>query len=615
MVRCLGLVLVLVLLLCGCAQQTVTTPETTGSPSNDIVSGADHSVEYVPDSAVEQATSGAVRSYALSHGGYYGCVMHDGALVLLCQQNGAGELTIYKTNPMEKMHAADLGTGADFTMSKMQISQLGLTYFNYESKEIVFLNNAFTETGRMRLGEDLQGEAWVSPDWKTAFYCTSQGICAMDLQTGISRLLREQNAFAQRIAGVFGDGKALLYDLEIEEGQKELLLVDAQSGMVLYKDDSLRGLTTNGQDYFFDQNVRGVQSLRFGTGAEHFALWPVENDAQATMLFESKAVVMTQTLEDQTNLAYYDLTTGKRTATVTLPGVTEVWSIATGATNEVWFLGADTEATQTLYRWDLTKSQTTDEAVYTAPWYTLETPDSEGLVQVQLKATEIGRKFGVEILVWNDAVSLAPADQFFTAEHMTQLYEYYLPKLEEALSIFPKEIFKQTSKNKLRIVLLHEIAGEPAWGTLAQTDRSQFWKGDVPVVALTLNDNFERNVYHSIYLYIEARLLSKSSALYEWYRMNPSKFEYDNSYIKNLERTDMTYIDGGTKRYFIDLFSMSYAKEDRATIFEYACMSENQELFKNSVLQEKLRRICKGIREAYGLKKVETEFLWEQYKA
>ena len=58
---------------------------------------------------------------------------------------------------------------------------------------------------------------------------------------------------------------------------------------------------------------------------------------------------------------------------------------------------------------------------------------------------------------------------------------------------------------------------------------------------------------------------------------------------------------------------MSYAKEDRATIFEYACMPGNEEIFKSAAIQKKLQRICKGIREAYGLKKVEKEFLWEQY--
>ena len=87
---------------------------------------------------------------------------------------------------------------------------------------------------------------------------------------------------------------------------------------------------------------------------------------------------------------------------------------------------------------------------------------------------------------------------------------------------------------------------------------------------------------------------------------------YDDSYITNQSRTDTTYLEGGNK-YFIDLFSMSFAKEDRATIFEYACMPGNEDCFKTWAMQQKLKKICNGIREAYGLKKVETKFLWEQY--
>ena len=122
----------------------------------------------------------------------------------------------------------------------------------------------------------------------------------------------------------------------------------------------------------------------------------------------------------------------------------------------------------------------------------------------------------------------------------------------------------------------------------------------------------KQNFCHGVYHYMETRLLSKSSALYEWHKYNPKGFTYDNSYLANLDRTDMTYVEGD-KRYFIDLFSMSYAKEDRARIFEYACMPGNEDLFKIPAIQTKLQRICKGIREAYGLNKVETVFLWEQY--
>lgn len=55
-------------------------------------------------------------------------------------------------------------------------------------------------------------------------------------------------------------------------------------------------------------------------------------------------------------------------------------------------------------------------------------------------------------------------------------------------------------------------------------------------------------------------------------------------------------------RSFVDTYSMSYPKEDRARIFEYAMTAGNEPLFAASPLQYKLKMLCQGIREAFGLK-------------
>jgi hypothetical protein len=186
--------------------------------------------------------------------------------------------------------------------------------------------------------------------------------------------------------------------------------------------------------------------------------------------------------------------------------------------------------------------------------------------------------------------------------------------LQKALSAFPKDFFTKNADEKLQIALVGRIQGAVYKGTLPESGCVQFWNGKTPILMVTLDENFEFNLYHGLFLYMETRILSKSSAMYEWFRLNPSGFTYDNSYVKNMDRTDTTYVDGA-KPYFVDLFSMSYAKEDRARLFAYACTEGNAETFKHTAIQTKLQRICKGIREAYGLKKVETKFLWEQYKS
>lgn len=605
MVRCLGVLLALALLLCGCTGEKTELPDDT---TKTTISAQDITSTSL-DSQGDNTEQTAVKSYPLDGIGYYDCFMFDDELVLLRQVSGEGFFSLYHGGK-----TVALGQGVEPTLEQIQITEQGIGYFDSKNKAMVFLNTDLVEIGRMYLPEELEGNAWLSPDWKMVYYCTASGICAMDLQTGISRLLKEQTALHQEITGGFGNGTVLRHELEVTEGKKQIHLVDAGSGMALQEGEHLSELVTKEERYFLPQNPQGVRQLRFGTGETHQVLWPAEAAAQPYMLFENNAVVMAQNSENRTDLSYYDLETGKRTGSITMTNVTEVWGLCADGQEGLWLFGKSADGTEKLYHWNAQMSPANDDAVYTAPWYTLEAPDAEGLAQSVKKATILSSKFGISILTWEDAAAAAPADHVFTAEHSAQIYDFYLPKLEKLLSAIPKGFFAQTSGEKLQFALVNKISGEPSWGGMPQSDVLQFWNDDVPVIALVLNEDLERSFYHGVYHLMETQILSKTTALYEWNKLNPSGFNYDNNYATNLGRGDSTYIDG-EKRYFIDLFSMSYAKEDRARIFEYACMPGNEELFKSSVLQTKLQRICKGIRTAFGLSKEEDAFLWEQYLA
>ena len=601
MVRCLGVFLVLVLLLCGCAGEKTELPDnTTNSAISSLISGS----ADLPGNTPEQT---AVKSYPLEDSGYYGCFLLEDELVLMRQVEGGSTLSFYLDNK-----TVNLGKGAVPTLAQMQITEKGIGYFDCINKAMVFLNTDLLEIGRMHLPEDVEGNVWLSPDWKTVCYCSENGICTMDLQTGISRLLKEQKALHQEITGGFGNGEVLRYVVETTEGEKQVQLIDANSGMVLQEGEYLSYLITKGESYFLNQNTQGVRQLRFGAEETHQVLWPMETESHPQMLFENNAVVMLQNVEDKVDLSYYDLETGKRMSAITVNNVAEVVGLCGDGDHGIWLIGKNPDGGETLYHWDTEKNQANDDVVYSAPWYTLDAPDTDALAQVSEKATALGDQFGVRILVWEEAVATAPADHVFTAEHSTQIYDHYLPKLEKLLSAMPKVFFNQPSGVNLQLALVHSISGEPMWGSLAQSTNLQFWNGNVPVIALVLDENLERNFYHGMYHFLETRILSNSSALYEWNTLNPKEFAYDNNYITNQERTDISYIEG-EQRYFIDVFSMSYAKEDRARIFEYACMPGNEEVFKSPTLQEKLRRIRDGICTAYGLKAGEAASLWEQY--
>jgi hypothetical protein len=58
---------------------------------------------------------------------------------------------------------------------------------------------------------------------------------------------------------------------------------------------------------------------------------------------------------------------------------------------------------------------------------------------------------------------------------------------------------------------------------------------------------------------------------------------------------------------------MSFPKEDRARIMEYAVMEGQEEVFSSDTMQKKLKTLCRGIRSAFGLSNVSEALLWEQY--
>ena len=58
---------------------------------------------------------------------------------------------------------------------------------------------------------------------------------------------------------------------------------------------------------------------------------------------------------------------------------------------------------------------------------------------------------------------------------------------------------------------------------------------------------------------------------------------------------------------------MTYPHEDRARVMQYAMQEGYEDYFVSDTMQAKLRQLCLGIREAFGWKKYEGTFVWEQY--
>lgn len=609
----LGSVLVLTLLLCGCTQtQEPTAPTDMTLRSQDTTDPSTPAQTQGPAEPTEPVTPG-LWQFPLEETGFYGMGQLGENLLLARNDQGTGELWLLSGTTLEVVKTVRLAEGLVPEWEQLQITEMGVGFYDDASHMMVFWNEDLQELARVSIPEEILGKAWLSPDWRKSYFCTAEGIHIMDMQTHIEALLKQNPNEEQMLTGVLAEGTILRYSLRNAAGEQQTYLVDASTGMRVEESLALDALTTWEDSYYLPMEDGPVRMLLFGTQTAQKLLWPRAEDAEIYPVPGSNGVVTGIPAEEGSCLEYYDLESGRCTASVTLTDTRLLAFLANGS-GSIWCLAGNEEG-ESLFLWELSQTPTADDNVYVTPYFTADNPDRAGLAVLQQELNELGEKYGITVLLWQEAAASNPWDYTFEGEYLTQVYRKYLPALQKALDSLPEGFLQKTTGNdtrRLTVALvrsIHDIADEE---DRREITGIQYWQEDTPWMALVLGEDIERSFYHQVGLLIDTQVLMRSKAYDLWNRRTPPGFAYDNDYIKNLDRQDTQYLEAG-KRYFIDMFSMSYAKEDRTTVFEYACMPGNEEIFAEPILQGKIQQICIGIREAFGLTNADITLLWEQY--
>ncbi len=583
--------LALLLVLCGCSEQT-----TESAPTLPIQPAPDAPELYDPEHGIEAITGGAWRAYDLSG---TGCrdLAAMGEHLLLFEKDALTLLTGEDLTVVTKVDIPGLplpGSGM------IQIHTDGLGYFDQNTGAVVFLDSGLRRTWQLQLTDTVTGGAYLTPDWRHLYYCTTEGIRELSLQTGVSRLLRGQTAVSQSITGGFLNGNVLRCEMELADGSQRIMLISGESGQMLSDRKNLNALVGDGSFYYWASDSEKI----FGLNQEQpHSFRPLEDGILSILPECGSALVAGATALD-----YYELTSGKRVASIRLEGFSDVKCLT--ATKKYLWLSQG----ETLYRWTLSKSAITEDTVYTKPHYTPESPDAAGLAEMNARAQKLEQLYGVEILLWKEPEALAPWDYSFSLEHRPEVIAEGLNALEKAMSQFPTDFFQRaaawTDSGVLKILLVSGIYGGAEQDYFLPAPGLEYYQDGTAHIVLSLVDGLEQTFYHEVGHLIEAPILSTGTAYDGWNQLNPWGFSYTNDYIKNQDRSDEQYLQHG-HRYFIDMHSMSFAVEDRSRIFEYACMPGNENYFSSTIMQTKLRRVCSGIRETFGLE--EESYPWEQY--
>ena len=204
-------------------------------------------------------------------------------------------------------------------------------------------------------------------------------------------------------------------------------------------------------------------------------------------------------------------------------------------------------------------------------------------------------------------------------EYQVRVIQDELNNLEEFLALFPEGFLKKaaerTTSGRIQICLVRSILGNEAVGNALHAAAGlQYWDDNTNAyLSLSVGqDQLVQTACHEMFHIIESYVMTVSKAYDDWNNLNPKGFSYDYNYIANLDRSNSQWLEG-KDRAFIDSYSMSYPKEDRARIMEYAMRPGNESYFESETMQNKLRHLCLGIRKAFKLEKSTESFLWEQY--
>lgn len=611
------LILILLLVLSGC--EPVSDPPPTEGIAVPLPVQTEPAGCCRPGDPLETATQGALQVYQPEGSLHNGLLMWDSDLILFSGEDRT-TLTVLSGENLHKTAAVTLDCVIVPEDPGVTAEGNAFTYYDHLRQELVFLNRNLESPYRISMPEGIIGAPALSADQSCLYYCTADALRVLEPESGMDRLLTQMAFPYQSITGLHGDDTIVSCSISDDAGNWSSLFLSCETGQLLWESKENIQLWTRDQQYFATRQDGAYTEMLTGSFDSHdvFSLDSVPYGAVAHPVPEIGAVMLLSPVHGGYALDLYDPQKGQHIAQLTLPaGLYPLDPVADSHRNCIWFLSfSPGSANPLLLRWNYTMSPCSEPVIRAVPRRTAEQPDLDGLEQCNIRADALSRQYGIEVLLWTDAVAAEPWDYRLIPEYQVSLLNHQLQLLEQTLAAFPEGLLQEAAGSngkRIRVCFVRYILGKSDASALESLDGLQFWDEDgVAYVCLTMGDSMPRHLIHELFHVMDCRILSTCPGYDDWEQWNPPDFSYDYDYIRNLQRDDWELTQGNS-RYFIDQYSMSFPKEDRARIMEYAMTKGNEACFQSDAMQAKLLALCLGIRQAFKLDNAAGPFLWEQY--
>lgn len=592
MMKLLPLIL-LCTLLCGCGQ-TASPDDLTRFPTESVVGTASEPEEF----------GGSVRTAPLNLQAVQGFRMFEGN-VLLFSGDGSTTLILLDPERLKVSGTYPLTFHLDPEDPSLMLHPSGrLSFYDPHQEATLLLDRQLREVSSISSPGGLSGSPILSRDETTLFYCTASHVRALDLASGIRRCVKEMRFPSQTLSGVHMEDSVLACRIT-DNGRVQTLFLSAEDGQLLHQGTDILSLETWDSGFFALVRAGSYPIPVYGTDPHVPIMYFSETDTAHTyFLPEYMAAITAFPQENRTYLEHRSLTTGRLSHRIMLEPFQELLSAEAIRENMLLLLTVDSRTGQNqLVFWEPEEDASESSACPAVPYRPSDAPDIAGLSRCRKQADALETRYGIRILLWEDA---AVSSQW-EAEHLVPILQLELKLLEERLSQYPQAVLQETAAHfsSLNLCLLRSSGTDTPTG-------AYFLDGSDAYIAIPTGSSGENALYHQLFHLMETHIFGRSKAFDQWNTLNPAGFHYDYDYAANARRDSGVYLFEDS-RSFVDTFSMSYPKEDRARIMEYAMLPGQDALFRSPAMQRKLTQLCTGIRDAYDLDGKEGAYLWEQY--
>ena len=390
-----------------------------------------------------------------------------------------------------------------------------------------------------------------------AYYCTGEALMELDIHTGIHRTVRLQTGL--RLSTLLPRENMAVCTLEGHAQRQCIALTDGTlAGTV---PEILAAGQFGSREYLslqlgFRHCLYLEQTeLVLPAGWEFLDFLP---DRNAALVYQA---------EDA--LGIYDLSTGNCVASVSLFAGRPPEETAAAQDGRVFFRFGST-----LYRWEPEQETYRDSRISITPLYTPWQPDEKGLAQCRQRGSFMENQYGIRLLLNEDAARVAPKGCTLEPEHLRPVILDILAGIETALSRFPAEVVRTAFAGRGSTYLC-PVRSIRADGE--EREFLQFWSGRDCYLVLAASADVEKAGLEAFLPLIDRQVLMHSDA-------------YDTWSTEGAET----------------------GESERCRLLYLAMQPGNRELFLDAVLQNRLRTLSAGIREAFSLKGGEI-LAWEQY--